>query len=338
MYLAGKVVVVQDKDENNFVYKSAYLEERNIESDNLKSSNIEDNSTDFENITKKLEYILYGLGLFSSKRINEDDFTKQIYYDNMTCSRIIGANIVNFYYPYDIINYHEKNEYLMFCFNLLFQSHYKVIPFEFLDIPNIINIKRSNGSIQEAQIKADDGIICRQSKSDILKKNLINLKWNNQELFDWLKEFGEIELSEYIFINKINVEDFLKFTEIELNEICNDNNININIDKIYKKIQESQPTLFLKVNFDDNQKITEDSMLEYTKLIDFEEVFTYNPEIKSCKITFNTLENSIYSDIDKDDFKYILLKYYDNIFTNYIKQFIEPKIKKYEFKNIILDY
>ena len=336
MYLAGKVVVVQDKHENNFVYKSAYLEERTIEPDNSKSLNIEDNSYDFENITQKLEYILYGLGLFSSKRINEDEFTKQIYYDNMICSRIIGANIANFYYPYDIINYHEKNEYLMFCFNLLFQSHHKIIPFEFLDIPNIINIKRSSGSIQEAKIKENDGLICRQSKSDILKKNLINLKWNNQELFDWLKEFGEIELAEYIFINKINVEDFLEFTETELKEICGDNIENI--DKIYKKIQESQPTLFLKVNFDDNQKITEDSNLEYTKLIDFEEVFTYNPEIKSCKITFNTLKNSIYHDIEKDDFKYILLKYYDNIFTNFIKQLIEPKIKKYEFKNIILDY
>lgn len=109
------------------------------------------------------------VGLFSSRFVNVDEFTRINYNadaDNLVCMPIKGCETVDIYYPHDRITYHSSNSWLFECFQIQFYLEKGLFSYEYLNLPSVINIKRSSGAVQKGILKPTDYIRLRKGSKD----------------------------------------------------------------------------------------------------------------------------------------------------------------------------
>jgi len=117
-------------------------------------------------IIESIEGLAQVTGFFSSRRLNMDQFDNNIYSDEeMMSSHILGSYTIGINYPYNIILYSKENCWKMDCLNLYYNIFKNISLNENHNLPKLLNIKRSNGSIQKAVIKDIQGFIIRKSRT-----------------------------------------------------------------------------------------------------------------------------------------------------------------------------
>lgn len=200
-HICGAIASIEDEKGTVRRYKSLLLENINLESVPPKyMTNVEDK-------IEKIEYVLYGLGLFSSKYAHQDQLDTNFYQNEeneLICSQIIGCCIINLYHPYNMITHHTKNRWMMYCLNIAFQIKHAIIPFNDINLPQIINIKRSSGKIQKAFINSDEGIIIKKSKTNNDLETQLYVKVN----FDIDDKIQDINENSYLSHSKhINLDE-----------------------------------------------------------------------------------------------------------------------------------
>jgi hypothetical protein len=110
------------------------------------------------------------IGLFSSRFVNVDELTRINYSDdceNLLSSEILGCETVELYYPHNRLTYHTCNEWLFDCFQIQFYFEKEIFSYQNLNLPTVVNIKRSSGKIQKAILHDQDFIRLRKSSRDI---------------------------------------------------------------------------------------------------------------------------------------------------------------------------
>ena len=146
----------------------------------------------FENAYECIANRLAAVGMFSSRFVDTDEFTNIFYpeeEDKIQCHNIECAETMDFYYPHNMICCHPNNHWMFKCFQMMFWHRYGIFPHKYLNLPTIINIKRSSGLIQKGIIKLSDGIRLRQGSQDTENQLYIKVHFsnNNPEAVDSLE-------------------------------------------------------------------------------------------------------------------------------------------------------
>ena len=192
---------------------------------------------DKDSIIEKINYLFELVGLFSSKVIGKDQFDEIIYSeddDDLLSSIIKGSNTIQIYSPYNDIFHHKNTSWKMNCLNIKFNVTHNIILYH--DFPNIFNIKRSDGNIQKAMKKINDGLIIR--------KNVIYLRTHfNNNLYSEIKDsnselesFKDISIQDLIEVNKNIKHINLIFEEFNENDILTFDNIKSEVMKYYNNL------------------------------------------------------------------------------------------------------
>lgn len=109
------------------------------------------------------------LGMFSSKVIGRDEIDDINYYndpdyeDFITCENVKGTNVVGIRDVYSTVYFHKENYWKFQCIELDFYILNDIFPAEYLNLPKVIKIPRSDGSIQDGYIKDNNGVKVRKS-------------------------------------------------------------------------------------------------------------------------------------------------------------------------------
>ena len=115
--------------------------------------------TEIEEIIETIQNKMLSLGFSSSRFVGLDDLDNQYYNDdNLICGEIEGSELKGLYFPYNSIVYHPKNQWRFECLQVSFFLEYGIIPNSNHNIPRVLNIPRSNGTIQKAILKEKEGI------------------------------------------------------------------------------------------------------------------------------------------------------------------------------------
>ena len=120
------------------------------------------------------------IGMFSSRRVNTDEFTN-VYYssesDKLNFGYLKGSTTFDYYYPHDRITYHEDNEWMFTCYQIQFQTQKSLFLLENTNFPSIVNVLRSSGTIQKGIILPNDGFILRPPKNRVDDENNVDTKF-----------------------------------------------------------------------------------------------------------------------------------------------------------------
>lgn len=199
------VAFVKDEDNNIKQFNSVIYDKINGIEKEPTNQEIKDE------IIKNIENVSFKIGLFSSRMYSYCDFDNVSYTDdNIISKRLLLGEMIGFYTPYDLIVYHKSNEWKFRCLNVEFELFQNLISIMNTTFPRIINIKRSNGSIQKGLIPKNGGFIVRKSKSlgDLNDRIYIRITFdenNESEVSDEyiynLKSYKDIPLENIIEIN-----------------------------------------------------------------------------------------------------------------------------------------
>jgi hypothetical protein len=211
-----------------------------------------------DEIIENINYLFKLIGLFSSKVIGKDQFDGIIYNEHdksLLCEQILSSNTISIYSPYNSIVFHSKNKWKMNCLNLKFNISNNIIYDH--NFPKIFNIKRSDGSIQKALIKDNDGLIIR-------KENIIYLRANynsnpNADISDitiLLDLYKDIPIQEILELNEIKELTF-NFYNFTADEISNSNVIEAEVKTYYNNLQNIWITKKIKPITDSLKNIIE---------------------------------------------------------------------------------
>ena len=120
-------------------------------------------------IISNIESVSNILGLFSSKVIGRDEIDDINYYDDpyqeeyITNENVKGTNVLGIRPVYSTVFFHKDNHWKFRCIELDFYVINNIFPCCYLDLPKIIKIQRTNGTIQDGYIKDENGIKIRKS-------------------------------------------------------------------------------------------------------------------------------------------------------------------------------
>lgn len=123
----------------------------------------------FEKALESIYDRIAAIGLFSSRFVNVDEFTRINYTEdseNIISAQIEGCETIDIFYPHDRISYYISNEWLFQCFQTQFYVEKQLFSHQHLNLPSVINIRRSSGDIQKAVIKDTDFIRLRKGSRD----------------------------------------------------------------------------------------------------------------------------------------------------------------------------
>ena len=109
------------------------------------------------------------LGMFSSKLIGRDEIDDINYYDDpnhedfVICENVKGTNVLGIRDVYSTVYFHKENYWKFKCVELDFYIINNIFPADYLDLPKVVKIPRSDGSIQDGYIKDENGVKIRKS-------------------------------------------------------------------------------------------------------------------------------------------------------------------------------
>lgn len=150
------------------------------------------------------------VGMFSSRFVNTDEFTR-VYYENteedddnhLFCYQIECAETLDLYYPHDRVCCHKDNEWMFKCFQIMFWHQKELLPHKYLNLPHIINIKRSSGEVQKGITNPNDAIRVRIGSKDTEPRVYIKVHFS-------CKNPQSTESIECGYNKLIYMEDFLE--------------------------------------------------------------------------------------------------------------------------------
>jgi hypothetical protein len=164
--------------------------------------------TEIEEIIEVIQYKVASLGFFSSKFIGLDELDNNYYQeDELICKVVQGSTIKGLYHPYNMVVFHPKNEWRFECLQIAFYLENEIIPSQNHNFPRILQIPRSNGSVQTAIIKEDEGIVIRKSMSNDLEKEIhIIVHFSNTDP-------TATEENQCIYTKRVPLDDILKLND-----------------------------------------------------------------------------------------------------------------------------
>lgn len=202
---------IKDEDNNIKTYNS-------VIHDKVIGKKPEPVDQDIKNsIIENIEGLVFKIGFFSSRLYNYDDFDNVPYSeDDIISNKLIMAEMVGYHTPYDLVIFHRSNEWKYKCLNIEFELIKNLISIMNTNFPRIINIPRSNGTIQKALIPTTGGIVIRKSVSlgdenDRLYIRVIFDEYNESEISDEnksnLKSYKDIPI-EIIIKHNPEIREF----------------------------------------------------------------------------------------------------------------------------------
>jgi len=155
------------------------------------------------------------LGFTSRKEVGRDEFDSKIYGscedENLRSGIVEGTGNLNLHYPYNDIQYHNMNQWMMHCSHIYFRIKHNIIPNMFYSkhtIPHYINIRRSSGLIQKARLKHNCGLRMSGSTTneDSSAKLYVRLEFNEPRSMTplsatYLDVFKDVTLDAIIELN-----------------------------------------------------------------------------------------------------------------------------------------
>ena len=87
-----------------------------------------DKSNDDKNLIQVIDDIILRIGLFSSKKIDFDDFDNVLCKSEDLIEEVIEGSASIYRVPFNLLTYHKKNKWKMQCFNISFRTLYNLIP------------------------------------------------------------------------------------------------------------------------------------------------------------------------------------------------------------------
>lgn len=169
----------------------------------------------FENLSK----IASGFNLMGSTLVIDKCYFDGKWYDadnensedyQSICQGIVLGCMTE--YPYNTIQYHVKNRWMLDALRMLYYECSNVIPHCYHNLPNIFKIRRSNGNIQDAIANNDiHGVRIRKSKTlgDMYERFYVRV-----EFMDRFPELTDSIVKEH-FKDSYNV----RYKDISLDEI-----------------------------------------------------------------------------------------------------------------------
>tara|TARA_B100000963_G_C22538072_1_gene630830 strand:+ start:217 stop:1077 length:861 start_codon:yes stop_codon:yes gene_type:complete len=151
------------------------------------------------------------VGMFSSRFVNTDEFTRVYYHDSeqekLECHMIENAETLDFYYPHDRLCCHVDNEWMFKCFQMMFWHNHGLFPHKYTNLPTVINIKRSSGEVQKGIVNINDAIRLRVGSKDKEKQVYIKVHFscNNPDATDSI-ECGYTKLIYFQDFLEVNPE------------------------------------------------------------------------------------------------------------------------------------
>jgi hypothetical protein len=104
------------------------------------------------NITRGIDCI-YSI----TKSIQKDEFTHEENKDRNNIMMVIPGAHRFVRFPAGFVSFIENNMWIYLLSHMHFIVKYKVIPFSNMNLPNIMKIRRSNGTIQDAYFDSNNG-------------------------------------------------------------------------------------------------------------------------------------------------------------------------------------
>ena len=166
------------------------------------------------------------LGLFCSKMMGKDEIDDINYYDDPDHEEYIifedvpGTDVLGIRFPYASVCFDKDNQWKFWCICLDFYIINDIFPTSFLDLPKILKIPRSDGTIQDGFVKKNSGIKIRKSNShnDGYDKICIEVAISNRQEFKELSNMND-ENSHNLELGKTMPLDTLLNYNPEIKEI-----------------------------------------------------------------------------------------------------------------------
>lgn len=216
--IVTSIAIVKDEDNNIKTYNSVIHDKELGKKPKPTQLNLKND------IIENFETLVFKIGMFSSRLYNYDDFDNVPYSkDDIISKKIVMSELVGYYTPYDLVIYHKDNEWKYMCLNVEFELSKNIIPIINTNFPRILEIPRSNGTVQKALIPKTGGFIIRRStklndkydkiyvrvyfdetnKSEVNDDNLYNLKSYKDIPMDILLDYNEyikdFTINHYLF-------------------------------------------------------------------------------------------------------------------------------------------
>ena len=217
---------------------------------------IDTTNTDDLSFNKHIEKIIEDIkhqgntiGFFSSKRMGICEFDNKMA-DNIITKELKECCLFDIVSPYNNVMLDTRNQWKFDCLTKFYQIFKNILFIKENSLPSIINIKRSNGTIQKGRINGQNAISLYKSSKDNYSCEHLGIKicFNeagkeiSQEINPDFLKYRKIMLLEDLFdcnpnIEKIELEysllDYKKYQDVETIE-----NINI-IENVVKYFNNS---------------------------------------------------------------------------------------------------
>ena len=187
-------------------------------------------SNDEKKLIQVIDDIILRLGLFSSKKIDFDDFDNVLYNNEDLVEEVIEGSASIYRVPFNLLTFHRKNKWKMQCFNIAFRTLYNLIPnnidmtglMSYHDLPQNVKFER-NGQVIDAQLYNHESMKIHKSKSRndeteqfYVRVNFMDdnseLCFKDENLLNILKHTPEINTVNFFF-KFIEEEKFEEGTE-----------------------------------------------------------------------------------------------------------------------------
>lgn len=203
-----------------------------------------------ENIYERLLYLAETFNIRGSSVYINLCYLSDTKYQDEDCENMIDGVIYGSICdsPYNTIQYHKKNEWLLEGLRTMYICNSNIIPHRFHNLPKIFKIQRSNGMTQDATVISDIyGIrIIQSSKRNDMRNHLyVRVHFSNQnktlsiddlamyEYCGYNMVYKDIPLEHVIKLNPTIDKHNLKFT---LRTLKVDESMPIEAEEVYNKI------------------------------------------------------------------------------------------------------
>lgn len=182
-----------------------------------------DESNNEKKLIQVIDDIILRLGLFSSKKIDFDDFDNVLCKSEDLIEEVIEGSASIYRVPFNLLTYHKKNKWKMQCFNIAFRTLYNLIPnnigmtglMSYHDLPKNIKFER-NGDIIDGELYNHESIKIHKSKSrnDETEQFYVRVNFIDDNSESCFKDVNLLNILKYTpEIRDINF--FFKFIEEE---------------------------------------------------------------------------------------------------------------------------
>lgn len=166
------------------------------------------------------------LGMFSSKLIGRDEIDDINYYDDpdhvefVICENVKGTNVIGIRDVYSTVYFHKENYWKFQCIELDFYILNDIFPAEYLNLPKVIKIPRSDGSIQDGYIKDENGVKIRKSVTydDGYDKICIEVSLSDNQELKYLSDINDDKINSLELAKTIPLDVILQHNP-EIKEI-----------------------------------------------------------------------------------------------------------------------